>query len=407
MQRTQDIKTLLEKWESAPGKVSIKDIQDKYIRENMAILMENQDQPSVAQQLFGEAAYSTGSVSSQTHAGLDGAFSPIALALVRRTFPDLFANKIVGVQAMSGPVGLAYALRAKYKGFNVEAGWDTLPTFSGFTGSFATSAGGQSGSADTGTGVNTSAAEPWEIGGAMPELTLVIDKIAISAKSRKLAASFSLESAMDIKQMHGVEVERELVTFLQYEVQAELDRELLAAVKTAATSAAAFDVSAAEPLAQSSTAKYNALANYIILQANKIGQLTRRGSGNFVIVSNRVASALQALNNNKFFTTQNTALKPNEIMAEVGTLNGNIVVYRDTYNTDDSVVVGYKGNGISDAGIIYSPYVTGVFNRAIDPTTFAPRVGVLSRYAITSNLLGAERYYIKFGVSNLASVIGG
>jgi len=408
------VRKLVEDWSREDiGRMSVGDISDDYVKENMAILLENQKTADLQEELFEGSKAITTSVASQTHAGQDGAFSPISLALVRRTFPALFANQVVGVQAMTGPVGLAYALRFIYAddGNSEEAAFDVVPQYSGYTGSDATSAGGTSGTADAGTGVDTSAAEAWNIVRnntdtsliKTPELGLKIDQTAITAKTRKLAASFSLESAQDIKAMHGVDIEREMVNVLQYEVQAELDRELLKAMKDAASDAGTYTASASS--GRWTQEHFANLANKIILESNNIGTRTRRDVGNFVVVSTRVATALQALSNNGLFTANKANVNPSNTFAEIGTLNGTIRVFRDTYNTDNNVLVGYKGPGTADAGIIFSPYVTGLFNRAMAQEDFTPRIGVMSRYAITSNLLGASRYYTKFAVAGLTNLI--
>ena len=416
----RNAKQLIEEWSKIEGKMSIKDLPDEYVKENMAILLENQKAGNLRQQLFAESRATSDTPAAnvahdQSNTNQDGVFEPISLALVRRTFPALFANQVVGVQAMTGPVGLAYALRFIYAddGNEEEAAFDVVPSYSGYSGSNATSAGGTSSStADDGTGVLTSAGEDWNLdlvrdGNTttslikMPELGLKIDKVAIEAKTRKLAASFSLEAAQDIKAMHGVDVEREMVNVLQYEVQAELDRELVAKIKAVAVDNGTFDVSASD--GRWSQENFAALANKIIFEANAIGTRTRRGVGNFCIVSPTVATALQALSNNGMFTANKANVDASHTFAEVGTLNGTIKVFRDTYNTDNTVVVGYKGPGTADAGVIYSPYVTGLFNRAMAQEDFTPRIGVMSRYAITENLLGASRYYTKFIAGNIAA----
>ena len=407
MADAKHVQMLVEKWGQMEGKMSINNIEDQYMRENMAVLLENQEAIDMQKKLLSET--NDGSITtttSQTHAGLDGAFSPIALALVRRTFPELFANKIVGVQSMQGPVGLAYALRTYYKGsadYN-EAGFDVVPEYSGFTGSFATSAGGSSGTADTGTGIYTSAGEAMgfnDTGALMPELQMKIDKVAIEAKTRKLGASYSLESAQDIKAMHGVDMEREMVNTLQYEIQAELDRELLYKVKDVATSTTTFDISATD--GRWHQERIAGLVNRIVKECNDIASRTRRGAGNFIVVSTEVASALQSLQGG-LFTANTGTVNPSNTYAELGTLQGIIKVYRDTYNTSNLVLAGYKGPGVSDCGVIYSPYIMGLFNRAISESDFSPRIGVMSRYALTSNLLGASRYYASFGVSNMSYI---
>jgi hypothetical protein len=383
------------------GKMSINNIEDQYVRENIAVLLENQEAIDKKSKLLTETSQGSNTTTvSQTHAGLDGAFSPIALALVRRTFPELFANKIVGVQSMAGPVGLAYALRVYYKGstdYN-ESAFDKVPEYSGFTGSLS----GTSGTVDVGTGVSTSAGEAFTFGDDMPELQLKIDKVAIEAKTRKLGASYSLEDAQDIKAMHGVDIEREMVNQLQYEIQAELDRELLYKVKSVATTTTTFDISATD--GRWHQERIAGLVNRIVSDCNNIATRTRRGSGNFIVVSTAVASALQSLQGG-LFTANPAMVNPTNTYAEIGTLQGIIKVYRDTYNTTNSILSGYKGPGVSDCGVIYSPYIMGLFNRAIAQEDFSPRIGVMSRYAITENLLGASRYYSNFAVSNIAYLL--
>ena len=149
------------------------------------------------------------------------------------------------------------------------------------------------------------------------------------------------------------------------------------------------------------TMKYLAgLAKRIIAECNDVATRTRRGAGNFAVVSTKVASALQSLNGG-IFTANVASVNPSNTFAEVGTLNGVIKVYRDTYNTDNQVLVGFKGAGVSDCGVIYSPYIMGLFNRTMAQEDFTPRIGVMSRYAITNNLLGVQRYYATFNVSNI------
>jgi hypothetical protein len=143
----------------------------------------------------------------------------------------------------------------------------------------------------------------------------------------------------------------------------------------------------------------------IIYQANQIAIYTRRGPGNFVVVSPDIATALQAAGHQFVNYTQN--VNPNTTMAAIGKLNGTLDVYRDQYATSSYALVGYKGPGVSDAGVIFSPYIMGLQNRAISPDDFSPRVGVMSRYAITNSLLGAGRYYRLIPFMNVANLIPG
>ena len=437
---------LIKKWESAEGKMSIKEVKDRHVKENLATLLENQERKDFnGQEVLGEAtqgAINYGSLGGYT----DGAgasdswvFRPIALALVRRTFPDLFANKVVGVQAMSTPVGLAYALRVVYDDANGnEVGWDRVPEYAGYTGSqVGTSAVLQGGfantSASTGvydtsaTGVVTSAGEAWTIDntcnaaesaidgcGDWPQLKMRIDQLAITARTRKLAASFSLEAAQDVKAMHGIDIEREMVQFLQYEITAELDRELIARMKAASVNTAnGGEVIGAIDLTGNDTGidgrwsgeKYMNIISSIVYQANKLSITTRRGPGNFVIVSPAIATALQAAGHQ--FVAYNQNVNATQVMASIGKLNGTMDVYRDQYSRTEFALVGYKGPGISDCGIIFSPYIMGLTNRAMSPADFTPRVGVMSRYAITDTLLGSGRYYRLIPYFNIQKLIPG
>jgi len=432
-----DRKEAYEKWMKAPGKLSVSNITESEVRENMSVLLENQERQDVRKEL-NEDAITTSNFGSNSGEGAK--FSPIALALVRRSFPDLFAHKVVGVQAMNSPLGLAYALRYAYDvagvpptgttpgltAFNggsdqYEAGFRKVGEYSGYTGSTPNSALSTALTAiydfsttatagKFGTGMTTSTAEAWSIGArTMPSMKLFLDKVAIEAKTRKLGASFSLESAQDLKAMQGIEIEREMLNILNYEITAELDREILgrmiqAAVDTNNGGAApiTFNVSASD--GRWSQEKFSNIVNLATKLANDIATSTFRGAGNFAVVSPRVATALQAAGSQ--FTANTSDINAAHTMAEVGTINGTIKVYRDAMAPIDYMLVGYKGPGVSDCGLIYSPYITGLFNRAIDPNTFGVNIGVMSRYSITDTLLGSGRYYRLATITNLSSVLG-
>ena len=426
---------LVRKWESAKGRVAIKDIADPYVKENLAQLLENQERKDWSgKDLFTEASQaannqvSLASLGYTFPAGTQDAdswkFRPIALALVRRTFPDLFANKVVPVQAMSTPVGLAYALRMVYAdGNNVEAAWDSVDYYGSFTGSTPGASAALAQPADgiydtSGTGANVSAAEAWQLdpaatAGTFPQLKMRLDKVSIDAETRKLGASFSLESAQDVKAMHDIDIEREMVNVLQYESLAELDRQLLYKMKTAAIDATkggesigVINCSGTASLdGRWSAEKYANVVASIVNQANRIAYTTRRGAGNFVIVSPSVATVLQASGHP--FTQLTSQVNATTTVAEIGKLNGTLAIYRDVYARTDYALVGYKGPGISDGGVIFSPYIMGLTSKAIEPTDFSPRIGVMARYAITDTLLGAGRYYRLIPYSNVASIVPG
>lgn len=422
MRMQYDINEVMKKWKNSDelGRLSIEEL-DEQLQENMAILLENQDTVDyTGDDVLNEQQYSM-STTNIGQINQDAAYKPISLALVRRTFPALFAQNTVGVQAMSTPVGLAFALRVIYADKSItgqvgpEAAWDSVPTYSGFTGNTS----GTSASYNTsgsGTGVATSAGEAWAIGTDYPQLKLTLEQTAIIARTRKLAASFSLEAAQDIRAMHNIDIEREIVGVLQYEMIAELDRELIAKLKTTAVTgtggaaATELNFSAASGTGyidgRWSQEQLASMITAIIFQSETIARKTRRGAGNFVVVSPAIATALQsvrpAFSGNSASVTANVAG-----IARIGTLNGTMAVYRDQYATDDYALVGYKGPTQNDAGVIYSPYVTGVMNRTVAQEDFSPRIGVMSRYAITDSLLGSGRYYRFMTFSNVNKVIAG
>ena len=236
-------KEIVDYWSKVDEGLSVADIKNRYIKENVAQLMENQ----VTQDIYSGALLEdfgigvgapTGADQGIPHGGdAKAVFAPVSLALVRRVYPQLFANVLVGVQAMQGPVGLAYAMRTVYKdeldkGRVVEAAWKDVPEYSGFTGSQA----GTHGPADSGMGVETQEAEKWSVNnhdglGKIPELAIMFSRQPIVARTRKIASSFSLESIDDIKKMQGVDMVNDMVNTLQYELTAEIDRETIARCK--------------------------------------------------------------------------------------------------------------------------------------------------------------------------------
>ena len=443
---------LLKKWSSpSKGKMSIKNIQNESVRENMARLLENVDTGAVGM-LTEAGTFDTGiggvSVSNNLAGNIPvgGASmgvnpSGLAMALQRRTFPALFANKVVGVQAMSGPVGLAAAMRFRYTNPDgsvipgIEAGWDYIPEFSNYTGALSGTSGwaGQStsGEADAGTGAAARYAEAWMLGASAndgrpdpkpelvaggykyPELTMQIDRQSIYASTRKLATSVSLEAIQDLKAMWSIDVEKEILNMIQFELVAELDREILQNIKRVAQKngtgilnlASSAVGSEGDGDARWQVEKSTVLCTYILSMANNIAVSTRRFPGNFAIVSPSVATLLQAAATN-IWTKADVKVSNIESMAEIGTLYGQIKVFIDQFAETDYVVVGYKGDSIADAGIVYAPYVTGLVSRAVSHRDFSPRIGVMSRYAIVDSLMGAERYYRYAEIQGITNIVG-
>ena len=404
---------LTEKWTKVPEQLTVATIPDRVIRENTAKLMENQRRQAINED-FGMNVGAPLGANQGIPFGGDGkaVFAPIAMALVRRVFPNLFANVLVGVQPLNGPVGLAYALRFLYKDKNsdkiVEAGWKSVPKYSGYSGSTANT----SGIPDAGTGIETETAEHWKVqtGSAedftkMPELGMMISRQAIVAKSRKLSASFSIESAEDIKRMQNVDMMTEMVKMLQYEMTAELDRETIGHCKNLCIKqtfqrkeATGATVNDDRWTGRWSQERFSGIVTQIMRYANQIRTATRRSAANIAVVSPDMATVLQSAA--PFFNKIVTNVNGSAATPEVGTLNSSIKVYCDQYATDEhlnldngQVLLAFKGSENNDAGVIFCPYITGLVNQAIDPNDFSPRIGVMSRYAFADNMLGAENYY--------------
>jgi len=425
---------ITEKWSNLTdkngdvSKLAIGNIEDPYVKETTAVLLENQETQynNIATQANPDLLFETsrasnglGTVGGNTNGTPDSTsyqFQPISIALTRRAMPELFAHKVVGVQPMSTPVGLAYALRKIYASNNpnnVEAGWDKVPEWAGYTGSQVQTSGDLDTSIDgindtSATGANATSAEGWEISptGAYPQVKVKVDKKTIEAVTRKLATSYSLESQMDLKTMLGVELEREMVDFLQYELVAELDRELVYRMKKAATDTSkdgvvisTVNVSGSNLDGRWSQEKFSNIAN-------AIGTATREGAGNFVVVSPSIATVLQSSPAGVFTRNSSIVDATRAGIAEIGSMNGGAIkVYRDSYAREDFALVGYKGALPTQAGIIYSPYLLGLTSRAIAQEDFSPRIGTMMRYAITDNLLGSGRYYRLIPFSNVSSII--
>src|SRR5690554_2151724 len=405
-------KRIVEKWtRGVPRGLSVANIEDKTIRENMAQLLENQvkaEKDSLMTETFGIGVGAPlGADQGIPHGGdAKAAFAPVTTALVRRVFPQLFANVLVGVQPMQSFVGLAYAMRFIYNDTAnpekiVEAGWKAVSEYSGYSGSQANT----SGAPDSGIGVDTQGAEGWSVNdvhgnGKIPELGMTFQMTPIVARTRKLAASFSLESIKDIQSAQNVDLVKEMVNMLQYELTAELDRETIGRVKAICTrKVLTASVSDDQWAGRYSRERLSGVITHIIGASNDIAVATRRAPGNIAVVSPAVATALQSAT--AFYNRVEANVNGSTATPEVGSLNGGAIkVYRDNYAVDsrtnfdnEEVLVAFKGASKDVAGVIYCPYESAVVNQAIDPNNFSPRIGIHTRYAFVNNLLGADNYY--------------
>lgn len=474
---------LLEKWaeivdtDKAPAVTN---------REGMAQLLESQDQ------------YITETASQSSDMAQ---YTPILMPAVRRIFPNLLANEVVGVQPMNAPTGYAYALRYAYGGVtdpNNAAG-GTTGVSSTDRGKFDRSLGGadqsfvtfailasdpafvfganitaiagnnvtvpvkysESGKAllttpaasayafftvgatgtTTGGGsfqivavfdneagynlifknysgpVTTAAGEVLDQT-SMKSMKMSLERVAIEAQTRKLKAEYTIELAQDLKNVHGLDAEKELINILEYEISAELDRELVDLMNSKATVCRSWSYGSAGQQAANNASpinsadgrweqeKFRTLYTRILRESSQIALATRRGQGNILIVSANVAAALESLPGFMYASVPGN-VKPTLGVAKIGTLDGRFTVYLDTFATSDYVNVVYKGTSAMDTGIIYCPYVPLMLMKVTDPNTFQPKIAFMTRDAICGNLFGVEKYMRKFAVDFTGSSLQG
>jgi hypothetical protein len=419
---------LQEKWAPILNHKDAEPIQDTYKKAVTSVLLENQErflreergmlQEAAPTNSLGGAGYTGGSTATGPVAGFD----PVLISLIRRSMPKLIAYDICGVQPMTGPTGLIFAMRAT-KGTGRAVGDETFfnevdtehsSENSGNTLGSNTQTGsnpalfGDDATAYTrgGTGMTTAQSEALgdASGNHFREMGFSIEKVTVTAKSRALKAEYSLELAQDLKAVHGLDAETELANILSTEVLAEINREVVRTIYQVAkpgaqngtVAAGTFDLDT-DSNGRWSVEKFKGLLFQIERESNAIGQQTRRGKGNFLICSADVASALgmagvldytPALNgNNGLAGVDDTS------STLVGTLNGRIKVYVDPYSANVSAnhffVMGYKGSSPYDAGLFYCPYVPLQMVRAVGQDTFQPKIGFKTRYGMVANPFAA------------------
>ena len=434
---------LVQKWQPILEHPELDAIKDPHKRSVTATLLENQQNAAreqatqmggnFNQSLLGESAPTNAMGASSSVAG-DGAidtFDPVLISLIRRSAPNMIAYDVAGVQPMTGPTGLIFAMRSRYEGqagtealFN-EADTNHSASAAGNTASQTTQTGTNPGSGayTTATGMARSAAEALGDGAAnaFQEMAFSIEKVSVTAVSRALKAEYSMELAQDLKAVHGLDAETELSNILSTEILAEINREVIRSINITATAGAQTDVTTAgtfdldtDSNGRWSVEKFKGLIFQIERDANAIAKATRRGKGNIMITSSDVASALNmagvldytpALSNNlQVDDTGNTF---------AGVLNGRIKVYIDPYATGNFYTMGYKGSSAFDAGLFYCPYVPLQMVRAVGENTFQPKIGFKTRYGMVANPFATTAadgavdsakkniYYRKVNVTNL------
>ena len=330
-----------------------------------------------------------------TSAGNVATLNRVILPVIRRVMPTVIANELVGVQPMTGPVGQIHTLRVRYSDtFNAgasgaTAGEEALSPFK-----IAESYSG----ADTGKAASTATLE----GAAGNRLSIQILKQTVEAKTRKLSARWTFEAAQDAQSMHGIDVEAEIMAALAQEITAEIDQEVLASLATlAGTAAETYNQAAVSGTATFVGDEHAALAVLINRQANLIAQRTRRGAGNYAVVSPFALTILQSATTSAFArTTEGTFEAPTNTKM-VGTLNNAMKVYVDSYAANDApVLIGYKGSSESDAPAFYCPYIPLMSSGVVlDPATFEPVVSFMTRYGYveltnTASSLGNAADYL-------------
>jgi len=412
------------KWKPILEHQDLPEIKDAHKRAVTAQILENTEKAvsearaAMSGGFLGEAA-----PTNATGNAIDN-FDPVLISLVRRAMPNLMAYDVCGVQPMTGPTGLIFAMRARYDnqsgtetfynevdtGHSARGGANASATDAGYltsnsVGGYDSTLGTSGPAANTNAtndiynfagGIKTSLAEG--LGSSttsiFPEMAFSIEKVSVEAKSRALKAEYSLELAQDLKAIHGLDAETELSNILSAEILAEINREVIRTIVVTArrgaaegtTTAGVFDLDT-DSNGRWSVEKFKGLMFQVEREANAIAKATRRGKGNIIICSSDVASALQmagvldyapALNSNNLNVddTGNTF---------AGVLNGRLRVYIDPYAGSNYMVVGYKGSSAFDAGLFYCPYVPLQMVRAVNPDTFQPKIGFKTRYGMVAN----------------------
>jgi len=427
---------LVEKWQPILEHNDLPEIGDNYKKAVTAVILENQEKALSEERSQLDEVAPLNATGSSAISNWD----PILISLVRRAMPNLVAYDTCGVQPMTGPTGLIFAMKARYADYpsagresqsealfneartsnsatagpNSSAGVDSDPSGDPFAGAYAT---------DTSSGMSTASAEALgdSASNAFNEMSFTIEKATVTAVSRALKAEYTLELAQDLKAIHGLDAESELANILSAEILAEINREVVREVnlqaKTGASATASpgtfnLDVDAN---GRWSVEKFKGLLFQIERESNVIAKDTRRGKGNFILCSSDVASALSMAGVLDYAPALSTNLNVDDTgNTFAGLLNGRVKVYIDPYAGSDYMTVGYRGSNPYDAGLFYCPYVPLQMVRAVGENTFQPKIGFKTRYGmipnpfVTSTPLssvsggrGNNQYFRKMAVSNI------
>jgi len=401
---------LMQKWGAILEHPDLPKIGDAHRRSVTASLLENTEKALREARGGAPVNLTETTITNNTspNVNIDN-YDPILISLVRRSMPNLIAYDLCGVQAMTGPTGLIFAMRSHYgaqdgnEAFYNEANTEYSTSVAG---SGNTTLGlAQTGSVPTGSAatynfggaMSTATAEALGTGGGaanFAEMAFSIDKVSVTAKSRALKAEYTMEFAQDLKAIHGLDAETELANILQGEILAEINREIVRTINLTATAGASSGTTAAgifdldtDSNGRWSVEKFKGLMFQIEREANQIAKSTRRGKGNIILCSSDVASALQMAG----VLDYTPALNSNNLQVDdtgntfAGVLNGRYRVYIDPYTTGNYMTVGYKGSNAFDAGLFYCPYVPLQMVRAVGQDTFQPKIGFKTRYGVVAN----------------------
>ena len=405
---------LQNKWQPIIEHADLPDIGDSHKKAVTAVCLENTEKSLKEDQGFGPASLLEAAPTNATGSSIDN-YDPVLISLVRRAMPNLVAYDLVGVQPMTGPTGLIFAMRSRYTsqsgdeafyneantGFSTQVD-DVANTAPGGAeaGNVGTQPTGNSTSYNFAGGMTTAKAEALGDSGsnAFAEMAFSIEKISVTAESRALKAEYSMELAQDLKAIHGLDAETELANILSTEILAEINREIVRTVNLVAVDGAQQNVATAgsfdldvDSNGRWMVEKFKGLMFQIEREANEIARGTRRGKGNIMLCSSDVASALQMAG----VLDYTPALNSNNLQVDdtgstfARVLNGRIRVFIDPYFAPSSgihyMTVGYKGSSAFDAGLFYCPYVPLQMVRAVGENTFQPKIGFKTRYGVVEN----------------------
>ena len=427
---------LQEKWEPILEHSDLPKIEDNYKKAVTAVILENQEKALNEDR----AALEEAAPLNSTGSGISN-WDPILISLVRRAMPNLVAYDICGVQPMTGPTGLIFAMKARYNDYPTETRLNNSEALFGearsdYSGGADPTAGpvgsdpigdpfdtsSPSYASTTGSGMATASAEALgdAAGNHFAQMSFTIEKATVTAKSRALKAEYTLELAQDLKAIHGLDAESELANILSSEILAEINREVVRNVNLQAKTGASATASSGtfnldvDANGRWSVEKFKGLLFQIERESNVIAKETRRGKGNFILCSSDVASALSMAGVLDYTPALNTNINVDDTgNTFAGVLNGRVKVYIDPYAGVDYMTVGYRGSNPYDAGMFYCPYVPLQMVRAVGENTFQPKIGFKTRYGMVSNpfvgstpsdglaTAGTNFYYRKMAVSNI------